>query len=59
MKSFLEQAQLDEGRGDEKGPSPWAYRAQPVSYARAEELIDYDTERLIQQRKESTKEKQP
>jgi len=51
MQSFLEKSQLDEGRGQDKGLSPWAYRAQRVSYAKAEELIDYDTEKLIQQRK--------
>lgn len=47
MQDFLAAAQLDEGRGEDKGLSPWAYRAHRVSYGKAEELIDHDTEKLI------------
>ena len=53
MQSFLEKAQLDEGKGEDKGLSPWAYRAERVSYARAKELIDYDTEKLIIERRDN------
>ncbi|MEE2901496.1 MAG: cupin domain-containing protein [Myxococcota bacterium] len=51
-RNFLYQAQLDEGRDENKGMSPWAYRAHRVSYQKAKELIDYDTEKLIIQRRE-------
>ena len=39
------------GRDEETGMSPWAYRAKRVSFAEAKNLIDHDTEEMIQHRK--------